>query len=231
VAKVTENCVTAFRTKLAVTVVVVFNVIEQLTVVLLQPIAFPLPLVHPVKVESLLAVALMTTGVPSAYCGSHAPKAPPLALHVTVPVPVPALEIDNVEGGGTLNVAVILESAVKVNVQAPDPLHAAALPVPPLHPANPEPVGVNVTEKLLDKTAVQAPLLVPLLVLQLMPTGVEATLPLPAPAIVTATVENELCRWAAAVGSEANVIPTFCSVVSKFGSAKLSVFGSVDGIV
>jgi hypothetical protein len=49
--------VTVFKTKFPLTAESAVRVIEQLAVLLLQPIAFPVPSIHPLKVESLFAVA------------------------------------------------------------------------------------------------------------------------------------------------------------------------------
>ena len=78
-----------------------------------------------------------------------------------------------------LNVAVTLRAAVIASVQPPVPEH------PPLQPANVEPlaaVAPNVTEAPLAKLAVQV-------LPQLMPVGLEVTVPVPVPARVTASAK------------------------------------------
>ena len=140
---VTENCVTAFKAKVAVTVESAFSVIEQLT----GPVqlTLPVPLLQPVKVESALATPWRTSAVPFGYGPAQALKvAPPSVLHVTVPVPVPACAIVSVAGGKAEgNVAVTGVSAVIVTTHVPVPEQ------PPLHPVNPVPVAVNVTTALV----------------------------------------------------------------------------------
>jgi hypothetical protein len=56
VLPVTENWVT-LKVKLALTAEFAIRVIEQLTVVLLQPVALPVPSIHVEKVEPLFGVA------------------------------------------------------------------------------------------------------------------------------------------------------------------------------
>ena len=78
-----------------------------------------------------------------------------------------------------LNVAVTLRAAVIASVQPPVPEHA------PLQPANVEPlaaVAPNVTEAPLAKLAMQV-------LPQLMPVGLEVTVPVPVPARVTASAK------------------------------------------
>ena len=76
-------------------------------------------------------------------------------------------------------------------MQVPAPLHA------PLHPVNAEPVmgvAVSVTFVPLEKVALQ-------LAPQSIPPGLEATAPVPVPALVVVSVK--LCR--------ASVALTFCA--------------------
>ena len=137
---------TAFNEKLAVTAEFAVSVNEQLPVVLVQTVAFTVPLVQFANVDPLSAVAFRMSAVPLAYDVRHGRNvAPPSVLQVTTPVPVPAFEIVRVPGGGMLNVAVMAESIAGVNVHNPVvPLHPAALPVPALHPANPVPMPSSV---------------------------------------------------------------------------------------
>jgi hypothetical protein len=86
-----------------------------------------------------------------------------------------------------LNVAVTLRAAVIDVVQTPVPVHA------PLQPANVEPLAaaaVSVTEVPLAKLAVHV-------VPQLMPVGDDVTVPVPVPALVTASAKvDELLKVA-----------------------------------
>jgi hypothetical protein len=103
----------------------------------------------------------------------------PVGVEVTVPVPLPALL--TVSGTVTrLNRAVIVAAALTVTLQAPVPVHA------PDQPANTElgpAVGTNWTTEPAGKLAVQV-------VPQSMPTGFEATVPVPVPARLKATVSG-----------------------------------------
>jgi hypothetical protein len=221
---------TTITSKVAVTVVIAVSVIEQLMIVPLHVCAFPVPRDQPAKIEPASAVACIVTTVPEGYDAAQGVVngGPPVVLQPTVPVPVPTLETVSVGGGGGLNVAVMLESPVGVKVQVVVVvlLHTVAFPVPGPHPANPEPVAVNVTESPLIKTFEQV------VAQLLMPIGVDETVPLPAPAKFTVTVENELCRCVVAFASETSVIPG-STVVSKFTLAgvKSSTGARVGGIV
>ena len=129
----------------------------------------------------------------------------PAGFEVTVPDPLPDFVTERVTGGGGLKVAVTPELPERLlMVQGPVPVQPAAFPVPPLHPANPDPVPVKVTEVPLANTAGQvvAPV-------QLIPAGLDVTDPLPAPApvTVTETVENCACKWVVACASETSVAP------------------------
>lgn len=196
------------------------TVIEQSTAVPLQLVVFPVPSLHPVKVEPLFAAARTTSGVPLGYVTAQAAKAPPFALHVTPPVPLPPFgRIATVAGGGaTGKVAVTDESAFRVTEQAPVPVQVA-LPVPLPQPVNPVPVAVNVTAVLDIKTAEQVP------AVQLIPAGLEVTIPLLT--MATDNVLNELCKCVVAAGSETSVSPR--NEVSKPAAVKLMVAGKFAG--
>jgi hypothetical protein len=94
-------------------------------------------------------------------------------------------------------------------------------------------VGVSVTEKFLDNTAEQVPLLVPPLMLQLMPEGFDATLPLPVPASVTDTVEKLSARCVVAVDSGTNVgpvpPPAAAILAAKVAVGTLKLIGEGSG--
>ena len=156
---VTENCVT-FNAKLAVTFEFAFRVTEQSPVV--HPVALPVPLVQPVKVEPALATAWRTSAVPAGYNAAQRPGASPCTLQVTVPVPVPAVEIVSVAGGGVVKLACTAEGVLRVIVHRPLVLlvHPVAFPVPELQLTNPVPSAVKVTEVPFVKSAehVVAPL-------------------------------------------------------------------------
>ena len=56
--------VTVFKTKFPLTAVSAVRVIEQFAVVVLQPVAFPVPSIHPPKVEPLSAAPWRISTVP-----------------------------------------------------------------------------------------------------------------------------------------------------------------------
>ena len=94
-----------------------------------------------------------------------------------MPVPVPALVVERVYVL-RVNVAVTLRAAVMLTVQAPVPVQA------PVHPANVEPVpaaAARLTLVPLEKLALHA-------LPQLTPPGVEVTVPLPVPLLVSVRV-------------------------------------------
>src|SRR5262245_50334462 len=134
--------ISVFRTKVAVTVVGTVSVIEQSVRVLEHPIVFPIPLLKPIKVEPLLPTAWRTSLVPVGYWTAHTLKCtPPSVLHVTIPVPVPVVNIDNVTIKGVPeNRAVTMVSEFTVIMHCPVPEQP-----PPLNPVNPAPVAISVT--------------------------------------------------------------------------------------
>ena len=169
-------------------------------------VAFPVPALQPAKVEPSAAVAVTITGPWRSDAEQVTPQLSPRGLDVTVPVPFPALV--------TVTVVVLTDPAVNVAVTAVLALSVttqASVPVqPPLQPANPAPLGVNVTTAPLGKSAEQvAP--------QVMPGGFEVTFPLPAN--VTDNVGTLACKCVSAVASETSVSPG--CLVSKLGSEKL----------
>src|SRR5437868_8613025 len=115
--------VTVFRTKLAVTVVGSVRVIEQLASVLEQPIAFPVPLLQPIKFEPLLPAAWRTRVVPVGYRLAQTLNCtPPLVLQLTIPIPFPVVKIDTVTGEEAPgNKAVTVVSAFTITTHGPVP--------------------------------------------------------------------------------------------------------------
>ncbi|HEX6752133.1 MAG TPA: hypothetical protein VF093_00905, partial [Solirubrobacterales bacterium] len=120
--------------------------------------AEPVPPLKPAKVELALGVAMIWTDVPFGWGLVHAPAEPPLNLHWTVPVPVPAVVTERVRWIGE-NVAVTALLALSVKLQG-DVVQLAAEPVPALKPAKVEPalaVAMISTDVPLGWGLVQAP--------------------------------------------------------------------------
>ena len=113
----------------------------------------------------------------------------PAGLDVTVPLPVPASVTDNGKFDDVvLNVAVTFRACVIATVQVSVvPVHA------PLHPPKVDPVdaaAVSVTFVAFAKFAVHVPP-------QLIPAGLEVTVPVPVPIFVIASAnEDELLNVA-----------------------------------
>ena len=159
------------------------NVAVKLRAWLIATVQGPVPVqapLQPVKVEPVVAAAVRVTGVPAG-------KAPlqvllhaiPVGEDVTMPDPVPLMvrvrgyvvEVPRVK------VAVTLLPASTTRVQPPVPVQA------PLQPVKVEPeAGVALRAMLVPevKEALQLPP-------QSTPLGLEATVPVPVPALVTAT--------------------------------------------
>src|SRR5438034_110679 len=161
--------------KVAVTDVAAFTVTMQVLVPE-QP-----PPLQPVKVELASGVAVKVTAVPLANGAEHvAPQAMPAGLLVTVPAPAPALVSVRVKDC-TANVAVTEVAAFTVTMQVPVPEQP-----PPLQPVKVElasGVAVKVTAVPLANGAEHvAP--------QAMPAGLLATVPAPAPALVSVRVKD-----------------------------------------
>ena len=172
----------AFRMKLAVTVVGTVSVIEQSARVLEHPIAFPVPLLQPLKVEPLLPTAWRINVVPVGYCPAQTLKCtPPSVLHVITPIPFPAIKIDKVIGkGAPENRAVTVLSEFIVRTHGPVPEQLL-----PLNPVNPGPVAVSVITVFVGTTKEQ----VPTPALQLIPAGVDVTVP---PLSITVSIFNDV---------------------------------------
>src|SRR6266700_7579318 len=101
----------------------------------------------------------------------------PAGLEVTVPVPPPCLATVRVLSGSKVAVTDLLASSVTVQVPLPEQ-------PPPDQPTREEPaaaVAVSVTEVPCLKACVQVEP-------QLMPAGVEVTVPVPLPALVNVSV-------------------------------------------
>ena len=122
----------------------------------------------------------------------------PAGEDVTVPAPVPALVTLSGKLDELLNVAVTERAAVICTVQLLVPVQA------PLQPAKVEPLAaaaVSVTEVPLEKLALQV-------LPQLMPVGVEVTVPAPLPALVTPSTKVLAVLLNVAVTARAAVIDT-----------------------
>jgi hypothetical protein len=177
------GCITVFRTKVAVTVVGTVSVIEQSARVLEHPMAFPVPLLHPMKVEPLLPPsAWRTRGVPVGYWPAQPLKCvPPSVLHVTIPIPLPVVTIDSgTDTGVPGNRAVTVVSASIATAHGPIPEQP-----PPLKPVKPGPVAVSVITVFVGTAKEQ----VPTPALQLIPWGVDVTVP---PLSITVSIFNDV---------------------------------------
>jgi hypothetical protein len=131
---------------------------------------------QPLNIEPDAGAAVSVTELPAAKVAEHvAPQLIPAGLEVTVPLPEPAV-VTVSRLPLTLNVAVTDCAALIVTEHVPVPEQP-----PPDHPAKLDPDAgdaVNVTTVPLLKVAEHvAP--------QLIPEGLEVTVPLPAPAGVT----------------------------------------------
>jgi hypothetical protein len=92
---------------------------------------------------------------------------------------------NTVSGKRAVNVAVIVRSWTRDTVQGPVPAQASPQPVKLASPAS---VAVSVTDDPKVYRLPQAPLAVPAVITQLMPTGLLDTIPLPLPAPATASM-------------------------------------------
>ena len=158
------------------------------------PVQAPL---QPTNAERFAGIAFNVTTVPPLKAALHAlPQLIPPGLELTVPEPVPATLAVSV----TLcraNVAPTLRAWLMLTVQDPAPLQA------PLQPAKVEPasgMASRVTLAPLVKLALQ-------IVPQLMPAGLEATIPVPVPFFVT------LSEWTLGSATGANVAVTARTVL------------------
>ena len=145
------------------------------------PVPVQPPPLQPVNVEPAAGVAVKVTTVPLVKPVEHvAPQEMPAGALVMLPLPAPDVATVSVNEDCT-NVAVTDVAALIVTLHVPVPVQP-----PPLQQVNVEPVAgvaVKVTAVPLAKAAEQvAP--------QEMPAGALATVPVPAPAFVTASVKG-----------------------------------------
>jgi len=143
-----------------------------------EPVPLQPPPLQPVNVEPPVGEAVSTTVLPIGKSATQVvPQAIPLGLLVTVPVPVPdVVTVNWCVAGMVLNVADTL--AVPVTVQAPLPEQA------PPQLTNDEPAAAAA----FKATEVPASNWCEQVAPQLMPAGVEVTVPLPVPCLVTVMV-------------------------------------------
>jgi len=144
-----------------------------------MPVQPPVP-DQPANRDPAAGVAVRVTTAPLAKVVAQvAPQAMPAGLDVTVPLPVPALVTVNAKLGA--NVAVTDVAAAMATMHVPVPVQ----PPVPDQPANTEPAAgaaVRVTDAPPVKLAVQvAP--------QLIPAGLDVTVPVPVPALVTVSAK------------------------------------------
>jgi hypothetical protein len=145
---------------------------------------------QPAKVLVASGVAASVTPVPSAKPDPQLPldepeeiaQLIPAGADVTLPPPVPAPATLSVRSGIGAKDAVTLCGAFMVTWHVPVPVQS------PLHPVNRYPdagVAVSVTAVPVTSVLLHVPLAVALLTVQLMPAGLEVTVPLPVPLPLT----------------------------------------------
>jgi hypothetical protein len=165
--------VTWVAVNIAVTVAAAVMVSAQV------PVPVQPPPLQPTKVEPALGVAVSVTIAPCAKSSvQSAPQLMPAGDDTTVPAPAPLRS--------TVSVCKIgLKVAVTVVAAASATMHDA-VPVqpPPLQPANTEPAVGEAVSVITVPALNCAPQVAP----QLMPAGVDATVPAPRPALVTVSV-------------------------------------------
>ena len=155
--------------------------VAALIVTLHVPVPVQPPPLQPVNVEPAAGVAVRVTTVPLVKPVEHvAPQEIPAGALVMLPLPAPDFATVSVNEDCT-NVAVTEAAAFIVTVHVPVPVHP-----PPLQPVKVDPaagVAVKVTAVPLANEAEQvAP--------QEMPAGALETVPVPAPALVMASVKG-----------------------------------------
>ena len=155
--------------------------VAALIVTVQGPVPVQPPPLQPVKVEPAAGVAVKVTAVPLVKPVEQVvPHEMPAGALLTVPLPVPDCVTVSAKDDCT-NVAVTDVAALTVTLHVPVPVQP-----PPLQPVNVEPaadVAVKVTAVPLANAAEQvAP--------QEMPAGALATVPVPAPALVIASVKG-----------------------------------------
>ena len=148
------------------------TVSAELIVTTQVPVPAQPPPLQPENTAPPVAVAVSVTIVFEAYDSEQSvPQLMPLGLDVTVPVPPPARTTMSVVGV-VVKLAVTVVAAAIVTVHGPVPAQP-----PPDQPANVEPVSaaaVSATREVAGYDSVQsAP--------QLMPAGLDVTVPEPVP--------------------------------------------------
>ena len=132
--------------------------------------------VQPPKTWLVPGAAASVTAVPERKCALQVPAVQEMPAGVLVTVPAPATVTVSVRS--FRNVAVTLAAADRATLHEPAPVQ------PPLQPANDESaagVATRVTAVLRSNAALQVDP-------QLMPAGLEVTVPLPSPAPDTLSV-------------------------------------------
>src|SRR5262245_13264439 len=167
----------------------VSNVAVTVRACVIDTVQPPVPVhapLHPANVDPPAAAAVSVTLVPLAklafWVAQVVPQLMPAGLDVTVPAPVPALFTGSVWLLLLVsNVAVTVRACVIDTVHPPVPVQA------PLHPANVDPlaaVAVSVTLVPFAKDALCVLQPAP----QLIPAGLDVTVPAPVPALFTVSV-------------------------------------------
>ena len=160
----------ACSTNVALTVVAAFIVTAHV------PVPLHPPPDHPAKMELLAEAAVSVTDVPCGYGSVQSlPQAMPAGEEVTVPAPVPSFATVNV-CCTSAKVADTVAARSTVTTQVPVPLQPA-----PDHPVNAEFVDGDAARVTVVPNAKEDAHCVP----QLMPAGLETTLPVPLPDSVT----------------------------------------------
>jgi hypothetical protein len=136
--------------------------------------------VQPPKVDPLAAAAVSVTVVPLAYGSEQsAPQLIPAGVDVTVPLPAPGLLTVSVNVD-RLNAAVTARAAFMATVQVVPDTESQPLQLPKTDP--PAATAVSVTlVPLVYGSEQSAP--------QLIPAGLDVTVPLPAPGLLTDSVK------------------------------------------
>jgi hypothetical protein len=159
------------------------------------------PAPQPVNVDPAEAVAVNVITVPLAKPNEHvAPQLIPAGPLVTVPVPVPALLTVSVTlAAVVLNVAVTASAALMVTEQVLVPVQPA-----PDQPEKVDPSAGNAVRTTTAPLVKLAEHVAP----QLIPAGALVTVPVPVPALVTASVKLVTVALNVAVTVSAALIVT-----------------------
>src|SRR6266850_7627230 len=165
---------------LVATVNVAVTDVAAVTVTTQVPVPAQPPPLQPVNVEPAAGAAVRVTTVPLVKeVEQVAPQAMPAGALVTVPLPAPALVTVSAKDD-CMKVAVTEAAAVIVTTQVPVPVQP-----PPLQPVKVEPAAGAAVSVTIVPVVNDAEQVVP----QAMPAGVLVTVPLPAPALETVSVE------------------------------------------